>query len=205
MTSKASARTRRTCWAVAVCLWMSVTLAGCSGGDEEAPWPWQDEEPPAPAADFAGMWDLDPTKPFPDEEGAGFLFIEEPCVYMVEDINEPHDPLRRVVVRLPEDYTRYDPQTQSIWVWTQGPSTHRRQSLHRRKLHRCPQWGTLDDMPGQRPIHSQEHELTRRTASGLVLTQTRPAGGSTSNPKAADHVGSQLANDTSVFEIIDNL
>ena len=123
MTSKASARTRRTCWAVAVCLWMSVTLAGCSGGDEEAPWPWQDEEPPAPAADFAGMWDLDPTKPFPDEEGAGFLFIEEPCVYMVEDINEPHDPLRRVVVRLPEDYTRYDPQTQSIWVWTQGPST----------------------------------------------------------------------------------
>ena len=107
---------------MAACLWMPVALAGCSGGEED-PWPWQDQEPPAPAADFAGMWDLDPTEPFPDEDGGGFLFIEEPCVYMVEDINEPHDPRRRIVVSLPEDYTRYDPQTQSIWVWTQGPST----------------------------------------------------------------------------------
>ena len=39
MASKVSARTRRARWAVAACLWMSVTLAGCSGGDEEDPWP----------------------------------------------------------------------------------------------------------------------------------------------------------------------
>lgn len=121
MTSKVSARARRVRWAVAVCSWMTVTLFGCSGGDEEYPWPWQDEEPPAPAADFAGMWDFDPARGFATAEGSGFLFIEEPCVYMVEDINEPHDPLRRIVVSLPEDYTRYDPQTQSIWVFTDGP------------------------------------------------------------------------------------
>lgn len=122
MTSKTSAPTPRARCAVAACLWMSVTLAGCSGGEEYL-WPWQDEEPPAPAADLAGMWDYDPTKGFPDEGGGGFLFIEEPCVYMVEDINDPHNPLRRVVVRLPKNYARYDPQTQSIWVFTNGPFT----------------------------------------------------------------------------------
>lgn len=121
MASRSSARTRDVRWAVVAWLWMAVTLGGRSGG-EEAPWPWQDQEPPAPAADFAGMWDLDPAEPLPDGEGSGLLFIEEPCVYMVEDIYERHDPSRRVVVRLPE-YTRYDPQTQSIWVFLDGPFT----------------------------------------------------------------------------------
>lgn len=104
-------------------MWMSVMLAGCSGGEEEYPWPWQDEDPPAPAADFAGMWDFDPMLGFTNEEGWGFLYIEEPCVYMVEDLGEPHNPLRRDVVRFPEDYTRYDPRTQSIWVFHNGPAT----------------------------------------------------------------------------------
>ena len=82
----------------------------------------RDERLLAPAAEFAGMWDIDPAEPLPDEEGTGLLFIEEPCVYIVEDIHERHDPSRRVVVRLPE-YTRYDPQTQSIWVFLDGPFT----------------------------------------------------------------------------------
>ena len=69
------------------------------------------------------MWDLDPTRAFPVEAGWGFLYIEEPCVYMVQDINEPHDPQRRVVIRFPLDYTRYDPRTLSIWVFHNGPAT----------------------------------------------------------------------------------
>ena len=123
MTSKMSARTRRICWAVAVCLWMTVTLAGCSGGDEEYPWPWQDEEPPAPAADFAGMWDFDPAGGYVATGWEGIIVIEWPCVFMVADINDARSPPRRAAVKMPKDYTRYDPQAQSMWVFTEGPIT----------------------------------------------------------------------------------
>ena len=106
-----------------MCLWVSVTLVGCSGGDDEYPWPWQDEAPPAPAADFAGMWDYDPAKGIVAAGWEGIVVIEWPCVFAVGDINDASSPPRRAVVELPEDYTRYDPRTRSMWVFAVGPIT----------------------------------------------------------------------------------
>ena len=91
MTSEVSARTRRARWAVAACLWIAVILAGCSGG-EEYPWPWQDEEPPAPAADLAGMWDYDPTKGFPDEGGGGSCSSKSPACTWSKTSTNPTTP-----------------------------------------------------------------------------------------------------------------
>lgn len=116
-------RTRRVGWVVAVGLWMSVMLSGCSGTDEQYLWPWQDEEPPAPAADFVGMWDYDPAGGYVAAGWQGIIVIEWPCVFMVEDIDDAHSPPRRAAVKMPRHYTRYDPQTQSMWVAAEGPIT----------------------------------------------------------------------------------
>lgn len=162
MTSRVSAWTRRVRWAAAALLWMSVVLAGCSGGGEEYPWPWQDEEPPAPAANFVGMWDFDPARGYVDTGWQGFIVIEWPCVFMVEDIDDARSPPRRAAVKMPRRYTRYDPQTQSMWVSTEGP------------------------------ISTGDRHDSMRLDSGSVLTQTRTSGLHTATSGVASARRSEL-------------
>ena len=69
------------------------------------------------------MWDFDPAGGYVDTGWQGFIVIEWPCVFMVEDIDDARSPPRRAAVKMPRRYTRYDPQTQSIWVSTEGPIT----------------------------------------------------------------------------------
>ena len=78
---------------------------------------------------FTGMWDFDEEEPFHSTEIEGILLIEGPCVYVIDDyawlflstpLEEIPDPVR-IFINLPRGQTRYDPDTQSIWVNDYGP------------------------------------------------------------------------------------
>lgn len=78
---------------------------------------------------LAGLWDYDENEPFHEALGGGILLIEEPCVYVIDDHawifpppEEILDPIR-FLVKLPREQTRYNPDTQSIWVHDEGPMT----------------------------------------------------------------------------------
>ena len=84
---------------------------------------------------FAGMWDYDEEELFHQAQLQGLLLIEGSCVYVVDDYawslllpgRPPEeeglpDPVR-VFVSLPRAQTRYDSDTETIWVGDQGPMT----------------------------------------------------------------------------------
>ena len=80
---------------------------------------------------FADMWDYDAQAPFHSARVEGLLFIEGPCVYVVDDYSwllpdtppeELPEPVR-IFVNLPREQTRYDLDTGSIWVHDYGPIT----------------------------------------------------------------------------------
>ena len=76
---------------------------------------------------LAGLWDFQGSAN--DARLEGLLLVEEPCVYVIEDygyliLESPPDELlepRLVFLNLPRDPTRYDPDTNSVWVHGEGP------------------------------------------------------------------------------------
>ena len=84
---------------------------------------------------FAGMWDYNEKEPFHDAQIQGLLLIEVPCVYVVYDYADrlvlPGRPPEeeqlpepvRIFLELPRDQTRYDPDTETIWVGDDVPMT----------------------------------------------------------------------------------
>ena len=76
---------------------------------------------------FAGMWDYNEGEPFHNAAAEGILLIEEPCVYIIYDYASIYPPPEdlpdpiRIFLKLPRDQTRYDPDTEAIWVHDQGP------------------------------------------------------------------------------------
>lgn len=76
---------------------------------------------------LAGLWDFQGSAN--DARLEGLLWVEEPCVYVIEDygypiLESPPDELpesRLIFLNLPRDPTRYDPDTSSIWVHGEGP------------------------------------------------------------------------------------
>ena len=120
-------------------------VAGCSGGNlgaDDRPSDAARAEPLAVPVEtappdesfvsdpFAGMWDLE--WPTHDAEAEGILLIEGPCVYILDDFTRllPGMPLEElpepelIFVELPRRQTRYDSETQSIWVHDEGPMTN---------------------------------------------------------------------------------
>ena len=86
-------------------------------------------KPPGPDDPLAGMWDYDPALPSYAPAAEGVLWIEGPCVYVIDDfmwlvpgvpLEELPDPVR-VFVNLPRAQTSYDPNTETIQVHDQGP------------------------------------------------------------------------------------
>ena len=136
---------RVTRWKVVVLsIGFSAAATGCSGDDLGAgngPTDVARAEPPAAPVEtvlpdrrvvsdpFAGMWDL--KEPTHDAAAEGILLIEGPCVYILNDFTWllPEVPLEElpepklIFIELPREQTRYDPETQSIWVHDQGPMT----------------------------------------------------------------------------------
>ena len=85
---------------------------------------------PVPLDPFVGMWYYDDKELFLLAAAEGLLLIEEPCVYIIDDFawifpvpEKLPDPVR-IFVRLPREQTRYDSDTQSIWVHNEGPMTN---------------------------------------------------------------------------------
>lgn len=85
---------------------------------------------PVPLDPFVGMWYYDDKEPFHLAAAEGILLIEEPCVYIMDDFTwifpapeKLPDPVR-IFVKLPREQTRYDSDTQSIWVHDEGPMTN---------------------------------------------------------------------------------
>lgn len=86
-------------------------------------------KPNDPDDPLAGMWSYDPANPHYAPAAEGVLLIEGPCVFVVDDFMwlVPGVPLEdlpepvRVFVNLPRAQTRYDPDTETIWVHDQGP------------------------------------------------------------------------------------
>lgn len=80
---------------------------------------------------FASMWDYDEATSFHNAKAEGILLIEEPCVYVVDDYAwlYPGTPLEelpdqvRIFVNLPRGQTRYDADTQLVWINENGPFT----------------------------------------------------------------------------------
>ena len=84
---------------------------------------------------LAGMWDYNEGDPFHDAQVQGLLLIEGPCVYIMDDYawhlvlpgrppeeEELPEPVR-IFLELPRDQTRYDPETETIWVGDDVPMT----------------------------------------------------------------------------------
>lgn len=80
---------------------------------------------------FASMWDYDEVASFHNAKVEGILLIDEPCVYVVDDyawlypgtpLEELPDPVR-IFVNLPRGQTRYDTDTQLVWINEYGPFT----------------------------------------------------------------------------------
>lgn len=78
---------------------------------------------------LAGMWDYNEIRPLYAPAAEGVLLIEDPCVYIIDDfawlvpsvpIEELPEPVR-VFVNLPRAQTRYDPDTESVWVRGEEP------------------------------------------------------------------------------------
>lgn len=76
---------------------------------------------------LAGLWDFQGMSMGARFEG--ILLIEEPCAYVIDDygdltseisLDELPEP-RLVFLNLPRDPTRYDPDTNSVWVHDEGP------------------------------------------------------------------------------------
>ena len=93
-----------------------ITTFGCSGDDDL----------------FAGMWDFNEEIPFHSAEVEGILLIEGPCVYVIDDYawllpgtfpEELPEPIR-IFVNMPRQHTRYDTNTESIWINNNGPMTN---------------------------------------------------------------------------------
>lgn len=78
---------------------------------------------------LAGMWNYNPARPSYAPVAEGVLLIKGPCVYVIDDFawlvpSVPWDELPepiRVFVNLPRAQTRYDPDTETIWVGDEGP------------------------------------------------------------------------------------
>lgn len=76
---------------------------------------------------LAGLWDFQGSAN--DAMLEGLLLVEKPCIYIIEDygyfiLDLPPGELaesRRVFLRLPRGPTRYDPDTDSVWVHGEGP------------------------------------------------------------------------------------
>ena len=90
-----------------------ITAFGCSGDNDL----------------FAGMWDFNEEIPFHSAEVEGILLIEDPCVYVIDDYawllpgtfpEELPEPTR-IFVNMPRQHTRYDTNTESIWINNNGP------------------------------------------------------------------------------------
>lgn len=77
---------------------------------------------------LAGLWDYDENAPSPGYLWEGTLLIEYPCVYVIDDdpVDTPSEQRSesRAFIELPREQTRYDPDSQSIWVHNQGPMTN---------------------------------------------------------------------------------
>ena len=82
-----------------------------------------------PTDSLVGMWDYNKIRPLYAPAAEGVLLIEDPCVYIIDDfawlvpsvpIEELPGPVR-VFVNLPRAQTRYDPDTESVWVRDEGP------------------------------------------------------------------------------------
>ena len=104
------------------------TLAGSRPTDSRAPTTSTlSEGAAAAAANLVGLWPYDPEEGYFDEEGFGFLEIDEPCVYLYggglggERVYTADGVLDRSLLRLPSGFTRYDPATGEIWVHDSGP------------------------------------------------------------------------------------
>ena len=78
---------------------------------------------------LAGMWNYNPARPSYAPAAEGVLLIEGPCVYVIDDFawlvpsvswEEVPGPVR-VFVNLPRSQTRYDPDTETIWIGDEGP------------------------------------------------------------------------------------
>lgn len=78
---------------------------------------------------LAGMWNYNPVRPSYAPAAEGVLWITGPCVYVIDDFSwlvpsipweEVPDPVR-VFVNLPRSQTRYDPDTETIWIGDEGP------------------------------------------------------------------------------------
>ncbi len=82
---------------------------------------------PSVSDPIAGLWDYQGYSM--DAMAEGILSIEGPCIYLVGDYgvlvpDAPPDELpepRRTFLELPREPTRYDPDTESIWVHGKGP------------------------------------------------------------------------------------
>ena len=85
---------------------------------------------------FVGMWDYNPANQGPAALGVGVLWIEAPCVYLVQsELNERElsfaeiearaaDPATRSLIGLPRGLITYDAETNSIWYEDHGPLTN---------------------------------------------------------------------------------
>ena len=77
---------------------------------------------------LAGLWNYDEDAPSPGYLWEGTLLIEEPCVYVIDDgpidMSLEQQSKSRTFIELPRDQTRYDLDSQSIWVHSQGPMTN---------------------------------------------------------------------------------
>lgn len=125
---------------LSIVVWI-LGLIGCSGavGDNKPVSSMPDDIIVRPASSggvaasdaFADMWDYDKDAPFHTANVKGVLSIEESCVYVIDDyvwlfpgtpLEELPKPIR-IFVNLPRSQTQYDPDTESIWVFDEGPMT----------------------------------------------------------------------------------